>query len=84
MLCVRLQLKNESRKGGTATTMVDYRGRENGPMYERETRLVPPRAHDSVISIPNNRRQNSRKITRNCISRRINEETMGLKGIPGL
>lgn len=52
MLCVRLQLKNESRKGGTATTMVDYRGRENGPMYERETRLVPPRAHSKDWAIP--------------------------------
>ena len=52
MLCVRLQLKNESRKGGTATTMVDYRGRENGPMYERETRLVPARAHSKDWAIP--------------------------------
>lgn len=52
MLCVRLQLKNESRKGGTATTMVDYRGRENGPMYERETRLVPLRAHSKDWAIP--------------------------------
>ena len=32
---------------------------------------------DSVISIPNNRRQNSRKITRNCISRRINKRGNG-------
>ena len=39
LLCVVLQLKNESIKGGTATATVDYRGRENGPMYEREMRL---------------------------------------------